>query len=245
MLAASAATAVIAQTDPSVDQVVDKHLAAMGGADKLKAIQSMRMTGTAVIGGGQMEAPMTLQVKRPGKSRLDMPVQGRTFVQAFDGESGWSINPFTGSTEPQRMGEDETRAARDSSELEGAMVDYKAKGHTIELLGKEDVDGTPAYKLKMTKKSGAVETHFLDAETYLGLKTIVKRKIQGNEMEIEIVPSKFKPVNGVMMPHVLDQKLGGRSVMQMTAANFEANVPINDAIFVMPKKEDPKSQEKK
>ena len=188
---------------------------------------------------------MTLQLKRGGKSRLDMPVQGRTFVQAFDGQSGWSINPFTGSTEPQPMGEEETKAARDSSDLEGAMVDYKAKGHTIELIGKEDVDGTPAYKLKTTKKSGAVETHFIDAETYLGLKTIAKRKIQGNEMDVEIVPSQFKPVSGVMMPHVLDQKLGGRSVMQMTAEKIEANIPLDDAIFVMPKKEDPKAQEKK
>lgn len=235
VLGALAVLTLPAQTDPTLDQIVEKHIVAMGGAAKLKAIQSFRMTGKAVMGGGQMEAPMTLQVKRPRKSRLEMTVQGRPFVQAFDGESGWSINPFTGSTEPQPMGEDETKAARDSSDLDGPILDYKTKGHTMELIGKEDVEGTPAYRLKMTKKSGSVETHFLDAETYLSLKTIARRKIQGTDMDIEIVPSHFKPVSGVMMPHVLDQKVGGRSVIQMNVERIDANVPIDDAVFSMPK----------
>src|ERR1700730_16710396 len=138
----------------SVDQIVQKHIAALGGADKLSAIQNVTMTGKASLIDGQLQAPVTVRAKRPMSMRMEMTLQGQTFVQAFDGQTAWMINPFMGSPEPLKSSEDDTKAARDDADfIDGSLVDYKAKGDTIELVGMEDLDGSPVFKLKVTRKS--------------------------------------------------------------------------------------------
>src|ERR1700694_4727986 len=141
----------------SVDQIVQKHIAALGGADKLSAIQNVTMTGTASLMDGQLQAPVTVRAKRPMSMRMEMSLQGQTFVQAFDGKTAWMVNPFIGSAEPKKSSEEDPRTARDDADfIEGSLVDYKAKGNTVELAGKEELDGSPAYKLKVTRKSGSI-----------------------------------------------------------------------------------------
>ena len=120
----------------TLDQIVQKHTDAMGGADKLKAIQTVTITGTASLMGGQMGAPVTIKMKRPAFLRMDMHIQERTFVQCFDGSHGWIVNSFSGSSAPQRMSEEDTRSARDNADfVEGSLVDYEAKGTSVELVG--------------------------------------------------------------------------------------------------------------
>lgn len=234
-----------AQTDLTVDQIVAKYVEARGGMDKIKAIQSMKTTGKMVMMGGQMEAPFTLQVKRPGSMRMETLLQGKTMVQAFDGEAAWSINPFQGNTEPQKASEDDTKLFRDQADFDGALVDYKTKGHTVELMGKEDVEGTPCYKLKLTRKSGDVEYYYLDAGNFLAVKSTMKRKQMGAEVEMEAFPGNYKPVNGVMMPYSTEMKMGGRTMMQMSIESVEANGKIDDAIFKMPAPAEKKADEAK
>jgi outer membrane lipoprotein-sorting protein len=221
----------------TVDQIVQKHTEALGGLDKLKAIQSMKATGKAVLMGGQMEAPITMQVKRPNSMRMDMTMQGKSFIQAFDGTTSWNINPFTGATEPQKANDEDTKTARDDSDfIDGSLVDYKTKGNAVESMGKEDVEGTAAYKLKITKKSGTVVYEYIDAQTFLPIKSSGKRKQAGQEFEFESYPSNFKAVNGVMLPFGLSAKMNGKALMQLSLENVEVNLAMDDAIFHMPEK---------
>ena len=233
-----------AQTaDLTVDQIVQKHTEALGGADKLKAIQTVKATGKASLMGGQIETPVVMQAKRPTSVRMEMTIQGKSFVQAFDGTTAWTINPYGASPDPQKSGEEDTKAARDDADfIDGALVEYKAKGNTVELLGKEDADGTQAYKLKVTKKSGTVEYDYLDAQTFLPLKSTGTRKQMGQEFDFESRPSNFKPVNGVLMPFSLEQKVSGKPMMQLTLEKIEANVPMDDSLFRLPDK--PKEEKK-
>ena len=237
-----------AQTaDLTVDQIVQKHTEALGGADKLKAIQTVKATGKASLMGGQLETPVVMQAKRPTSVRMEMTIQGKSFVQAFDGTTAWTVNPYGASPDPQISSDEDTKAARDDADfIDGALVDYKAKGNTVELLGKEDVDGTQAYKLKVTKKSGTVEYDYLDAQTFLPLKSTGTRQQMGQEFDFESRPSNFKPVNGVLMPFSLEQKVSGKPMMQLTLEKIEANVPIDDSLFRIPDKpkEGKKSQDK-
>jgi outer membrane lipoprotein-sorting protein len=242
-----AAIGLLAQeSELTVDQIVDKHVQALGGADKLKAIKSMQASGNASLMGGQIEAPITLAMKRPSKIRMEMSVQGKLFVRAYDGETAWTINPFAGGDDPQRLADNEAKDVRDNSDMDGALVDYKAKGSKVELLGKEDVEGTPAYKLKITKKSGNTETDYLNAKTYLPIKTVAKVTQMGEEIEVESYPSNFKQVNGVLIPHSIEQKTGGKTLMSMTIEKIEANPPLDDSQFKFPEKpkEDPKKTDK-
>jgi hypothetical protein len=227
----------------TVDQIVEKHTQAMGGADKLKAIQSVTATGKAVLMGGQMEAPLVMKIRRPASMRMEMSMQGKSFIQAFDGTTAWMINPFMGSPDPQKSNDEDTAQARDDSDfIDGALVDYKSKGNTVELMGKEDVEGTAAYKLKITKKSGSIEYQFLDAQTFLPIRSSGKRKQMGQEIEFESTPGNYKAVNGVMMPYSLSQKMNGQAMMELTIEKIEVNTPMDDIIFQMPEK--PKEEKK-
>ena len=229
---------------PSVDEVVQKAVQARGGLEKMKAIQTVKMTGKIVLAGGQMEAPMTMTLKRPGSMRMEMTLQGKSLVRAFDGASAWTINPFQGSGEAQPIPEEEASIMRESSDFDGPFVDHKSKGLTIEVVGKEDAEGSPAYKVKVTRKSGRVEYHWLDAQSWMPIKTAATIKQMGQEMEIESYPGNFKPVAGVMTPFSIEQKVSGRTMVQMTMENVEVNQPVEDKVFRMPAKEEKKEEKK-
>lgn len=234
----------LAAQDLTLDQVLEKHYAGMGGLDKIKAVNSMSMTAKMVMGGGQMEAPMTMKMKRPHMMRSDITLQGKSFVRATDGTTAWQINPFAGGDEPQKLSGTEADQLNDNADLDGALVDYKSRGIAIELIGKEDVEGSPTYKLKVTRKGGRLETYWLDAATFLTVKSSTKVTQMGQELDVESFPGSYKKVDGVMMPFSLDQKVNGRSMVQMTIEKVEPNVALEDSLFKMPAPA-PKPEEKK
>jgi len=229
--------AALAQTTPSVDDLVAKHVAAMGGSDKLRAIKTVKMTATGAASNG-LEVPITVYLKRPGMMRTESNVQGQSIVQAFDGKKSWSINPLMGSGEPEYGGEQESRNARERaiSLIEGHLVDYKEKGNTVEVQGQQDVEGTQAYKVKITTSGGSIIWEYLDAKTYLDVKTVVRTFQGSQDVEVTSYPTNYKPVAGIMMAHQVDQRIGELPVMKMTVQKIEVNVPLDDAIFQLPAK---------
>jgi len=250
-LAALAALSLNAQPaagELKPDDVIKKSVEAQGGLDKLKAIKSMKSSGKMIIGGGQMEAPVVAYIKRPASNRMEISIQGQKIVEGFDGTTKWMINPLMGSKDPQKSSDEEAKTAADDADgIEGPLVNYKEKGHTVELLGKEDVDGSMAYKLKLTMRSGTVRTIFVDETSFLTIKMVSKVKQMGQEFEAEAKPGNYKPVEGVMMPFSLEMKVNKQVGMQMQFDKIEVNVPIEDTLFAMPapevkKVEPPKPQ---
>lgn len=218
----------------TADEIIEKHLQAMGGKDKLKAVQSERITGKMVMGQG-MEAPFTLEMSRPNKMRMEFTFQGMTGVQAFDGKTGWSVMPFMGKTDPEAMPEEEVKRMQEQSDMDGLLLDYKEHGRTVELVGKEELEGTPVYKLKVTQKSGDVFNVYIDAEQYLQLKQAGKTKVRGQEIESETIFGDFKKVDGLVFPHSIEQKAAGMpGGMVMTVSKIELNPSVTDSRFTMP-----------
>lgn len=218
----------------TVDELIDKNVKARGGLEKIKAVKTIRMTGKMVMGEG-MEMPIVLEIKRPKMTRMDFTFQGMTGTQAYDGKSGWSIMPFLGKKDPEPMSADDLKQAEDQADIDGPLIDYKTKGHQVELMGKEKVEGTDAYKLKVTKKSGDVTYLYLDSEYFLEIKAESKRKIQGNEAEIESSIGDYKEVEGLMMPHSIDAGVKGAPQRQkIVVSKIELNVPVADERFRMP-----------
>jgi len=223
--------------DLTLDQIIQKHVDALGGMDKLKAITTFSATGKATMNGGQMVAALVMQMKRPSSMRVEMTIQGKKIVQGFDGATAWMLNPLTGLDTPQKANAEDTQEMKNSADIDfSSLVDYKAKGNAVELVGMEDVDGSPAYRLKVTRKSGKVEYDYLDSKTFLSIKSVTKRKLMGTDTEIDAYPTNFKAVNGVLFPFTVDQRPGGESVLQLTIEKAEANVPIDEALFHMPEK---------
>jgi outer membrane lipoprotein-sorting protein len=222
----------------TVDDVVAKNIQARGGVDKIKAVKTMRMTGHMTIGPGT-EAPMVIEIKRPDKLRLDITAQGMTLSQAYDGKAGWQINPFAGNKNAEPMSADELKEAAEQADMDGPLVDWKAKGHKVELVGKDKVEGTDVYKLKVTLKDGNVHYLYLDADSFLDIKGEAKRNVRGTEVETEQTIGDYKDVGGLMIPHSFEGGAKGRPEKQkMTVEKIEVDVPIDDARFSMPPKKD-------
>ena len=218
----------------SVDEIIAKNVQARGGAEKLKGVQTIKSTATMSMGPG-MEAPGVLIQKRPTFARLEFTVQGLTAVQAYDGKNAWQIMPFMGKKDPELMSADEAKETEEMADLDGPLVDYKSKGHQVELQGKEKIEGTDAYKLKVTLKNGDVQTIYIDSDSFLEIKEVTKRTIRGTEQEIESAIGDYKAVNGIMFPFAVESSVKGSDQKQkLTITNVELNVPADDAMFKMP-----------
>jgi outer membrane lipoprotein-sorting protein len=239
LVAGLACAAAQAQT---ADELIEKNLQASGGRQKIEAVKSVRMTGKMVAPQG-MEIPITMEYKEPDKLRTEATVQGMTMIQALNGKEGWMVAPFMGKKDPEKMSDEDVKRATEQLDSFDMLTKYKEKGHTVEYVGKEDLEGTPAYKLKLTKKNGDVSYLYLDAESYLLVKVSGKTKIQGQELESETSMGDYKTVDGVLYPHSIESQAKGMpGKMVMTFSKIEVNPSLDDSRFTMPapeKKENP------
>jgi len=232
VLTALVAAPGVAQT---MDEIVERSLKARGGVDKLRAVKTLRITGRMAMGG--LEAPVTLEFKRPNQMRMEFTVQGMTGVQAYDGKTGWNFIPFAGMQKPQPMSPEELKLAEEQADMDGPLLDYKAKGNTVELVGKEAVEGTQAHKLKVTLKNGTIRYLYVDAEHFLEIKMEGKQTIRGTETEVEASMGDFKEVEGLMLAHAVQSGAKGSPQRQtITVQKIEINPPLDDARFKMPEK---------
>jgi hypothetical protein len=192
---------------------------------------------TARIMQGPMEIAMVGNMGK-GWFRMEVSVQGMTQITAYDGKAGWKIDPFQGyggGKTAEAMTADELKGAEVQADLDGPLVDYAAKGHKIEYLGKETVEGAPAHKLKVTLKNGDVQTYYLDADSYLEVKETSKRKIRDQEVEAETFFSDFREVAGVMYPFAIEQGVPGvPQRAKILVDKVEPNVALDPARLKMP-----------
>jgi len=228
----------------TADDLIAKYVAARGGKDKIKSVNSIRMTGRMVM--GPMEAPILIIMKRPDQVRVEFTLQGMTAIRAYDGTSGWAIMPFMGKKDAEPIATDELKELQDEADIDGPLVDYKAKGNTVELLGKDKVEGTDAYKLRLTRRNGDVDTIYLDADSYLEIKGEGKRIMRGSEHEFETSITDYRQVGGLMFPFALDSAIKGSQERQrITMDKVELNVPVEEASFKMPPASPPPPAEDK
>src|SRR5207248_7651036 len=175
-----------------------------GGADALRALQSLKLTGKMLVQQGQIQLSYVQTKKRPGEVRTDATIQGMTIVQAYDGKEGWRISPLQGRRDPEKMSADETKSLMEDAEIEGPLVDWKAKGSTVEYLGTEDVDGTQAHKLKVVRKNGDVNLVYLDPDHFLEIRIISQRTEQGAQIEVETDLGDYEKIGGVFIPFSIE-----------------------------------------
>jgi outer membrane lipoprotein-sorting protein len=227
------ATVAHAQT---VDEIVAKNLQAKGGAEKWGSVNSVKMTGKIAAQGQEM--PLTMYAKRPNLNRQEISLPDGRIVQAFDGTTAWVINPLLGTDTPQAVPGGVADMMKNSADFDGALINYKTKGHTIELVGKEKLADKDVYHLKVTMKGGQVQQYFLDAESGLELKTSaeVALGMGGTKQTLDTEMSNYKPEGGIMLPHTVKQFVNGKPTVEMTVTAVEFNAPVDDAMFRMPKK---------
>ncbi|MGH7022030.1 MAG: hypothetical protein ACREEB_00415 [Caulobacteraceae bacterium] len=221
---------------PSVDALIARHIAARGGYAALKAIHTLEMTGTLRPAGFDADLQYKELIARPDSVRIEATLQGMTPIQAFDGQSGWQIQPFQGRRDPETLSSDDDKSLVEEADFEDALVDYKAKGETVDYLGEVDVDGGPTYAVRATLKNGDQQTFYIDPDAWLTVRMVTRQKLRGAETLTETDYGDYEKVNGVYFPFEVDSGPKGSAQLQrVTYKTISANVALDPAIFREPK----------
>lgn len=230
-----AALLAACSTPSPVDEVVASNLAARGGVERLRALQSIRETGTVTGSGGRV-ARVVREVKRPGMVRLEFKYQGTTSVFAHDGETGWQVAPLQGQLEPRAVAPDVDAAGGvDQRDIEGPLVDWREKGHSVELVGREALPGGEAFKLKVTLAGGAVRYDYVDVATRQVVRSDVPRVVRGHAVVLENTFSDFREVDGLVFPHHVETHVTDRpEVLTVDIDKVELDPDLDDALFRLP-----------
>jgi hypothetical protein len=222
---------VSAQT---AEEIVANYIKTVGGMDKIQAVQTLRRSGK-FMGGGGFVAVILEENKRRGMVRQEFSVQGLTGIVAYDGKTGWKIEPWQGKKDPEPLGEEEMKQILEDSDFDGPLVNYQQKGNKIELVGMDQVEGTDAYKLKLTLANGDVRYYYMDTDYFVPIKIDTKRMIRGAEREYETTLGDYKEVAGWYLPHSIEVNVKGSQDRQKTTyEKIEANVAIDERRFARP-----------
>ena len=219
----------------TVDGLVAKNVEAKGGAQALAAVTSLRLQGKMLANQGKLELGYLVIKKRPGAVREETSLQGMTRVDAYDGTEGWKITPFGGRKDPEKVSVDEAKSLVEDAEIDGPLIDWKAKGSTVEYLGTEDVDGTLAHKLRVVRKNGDINYVYLDPDHFLEIRIITQRLENGAQVENETDLGDYEKINNVFFPFSLEGgPKGSTDKQKVIFEKAEANTPIDDTLFKFP-----------
>jgi hypothetical protein len=221
-------------TAQTVDEIVAKYLKTIGGMEKIQAVTTLRRSGK-YIGGGGFEAVVLQENKRDKSVREEFSLQGMTGVNAYDGKTGWKIEPWNGKKDPEALGEEEMKSILEESDFDGPLISYKQKGNKVEFAGMDKFEGTDTVKLKVTRSNGDVYTYYLDTDYYVPIKIDTKRIVRGAEREYETALGDYKEVNGWYLPFSYETNTkGSQDKSKIVYDKIEANVTIDDSRFRMP-----------
>jgi hypothetical protein len=213
----------------TADDIIAKHLDAMGGKDKISQIKSLYTEGTVQVMGN--DNPTTTTILNGKGFRSESDFNGQKFIQVFTDKGGWMVNPMMGGPGAQPLPDDAFKAGKGQIYIGGPFYDYVAKGTKVELLSK---DGS-AYKMKVTTSDNVEATYYVDASTYYITKLVRKGNMQGQEIEVTINFSDYQKTDfGFVVPHTIATDMGNFQ-LSATISKVVVNKDVDPKIFEMPK----------
>lgn len=211
----------------SVDEIVNKHIEAIGGKENWKKVNTLKSEASLSVQG--MDIPLTMYQVHNKAVKQEYVVMNMTAYTIMRKDSGWNYMPFNGQTKPEPMTAEELKTGADQLDIQGELLDYAAKGHKVELIGKEDVDGTEAFKLKVTRKTGNEIIYFIDPSTFYAIRTISKMKVNGQEMEQTMNMSNYKKLpEGIVLPFTMESTTIPAPII---ISKITVNGKIDDSVF--------------
>ncbi|HEY6333599.1 MAG TPA: hypothetical protein VI756_30040, partial [Blastocatellia bacterium] len=183
----------------NLDDILQRHIQARGGLDSLKSLRSIRYSGK--ISSEGIDVPITVEQKRPSNLRVTFIEQGLPGVQAYDGKTGWTIRPSTVKRAPELMDQDALRVTVEQADFDGPLVAYKQKGNSIVLVGRENIAGKNAFKLKLTLASGVASFVYVDPDSYLILREDISRIINGTQVDAMTEYSDYRKIGNIVIAH--------------------------------------------
>lgn len=216
----------------TADDVINKHIAAIGGREVIGKIKSQVVESSLSVMGSDLTSTSTLLVGKGFKNVANF--NGQEIIQVVTPTGGWMVNPLAGATDPQPLPEDQVKAAQSALELGGGLLNYKEKGGKAELVGNEKVEGVNAIKLKLTDKDGKESFYYIDPATNYLVKHEATINANGTDMTMVSTFSNYKKTDiGFVVPYTTVRNQGFE--MTITVNKVEFNKDIDPKIFEMPK----------
>jgi len=227
---AATAAAAVAQPTATADDIIAKHIDAVGGKAVIGQIKSVSMETSMQVMGNDAPGTITILYGVGFKQQTDF--NGTAIIQCYNAKGGWQVNPMAGASDPTPMSDDEYKDGKEGMYAGGGLYDYAALGNKVELVSSGD-DG---YKLKLTTKDGVESTFTIDPKTYLVKSATRKGQMQGQDVDITVNYSDYRKTDiGYLMPYQMDMDFGGQFQLGITVKKIELNQTIDPAIFEMPK----------
>lgn len=230
----------------TADEVLERNFAALGGRERIRAVRTLYLEATQQA--EDRTEPLKLYWKRPDRLRIEAPNEGLDTLQVFDGEKAWFTYPALPGFEVQILDGADREALRAQADLvEGPTFDYAAKGHRVELLGKEKLADGEAWRLLLTTAQGDVRTLWFDAVTFLQVREERREYRTDGEVTVESTLSDFRTVGGLQFAHRVESRpraagpgpdpapggsVSGRSVFIIQKLELDGDLP--DALFALP-----------
>jgi len=221
----------------NIDEIISKYHENMGGLDKLKALNAMKLKGKMPTPMGEFS--VVIYKKSPNLSRTEIDLQGQLMVQAFDGDTAWMINPMMGSNEPQKLECEMAKRIIDEAEVEDTCIDYVVKGNEVTLEGSDTIEGVECFKIKLVvnknnEEDESIQIYYLDKELYMPL--LVKSWV--NDMEINTYLSDYQEVEGgLIIAFKIEVEMAGQPPQIISIDSVGVNEEMDDELFKFPASE--------
>jgi hypothetical protein len=211
----------------SLEEIVKQYSAAVH-SDKLATVKTIKITGkTSAMG---MEMPMVMYMKNPNKIKVTYSFNGQDMVSVFDGQKGYAMNPMMGSSEPVELTGEQLKQVQNNNAFSNMLLKYY-NNKQVTLEGTEDVNGTPANKLKITQESGSPIYMYLDKKSGLIVKTSTTVNQMGTSMNVDSYMTDYVDTKGVIMPKKTTAMANGMEAASITFDLIEVDIPMDDSIF--------------
>lgn len=218
----------------TADDIIAKHIEAIGGKAKLSSIKSIYVESTTEVMGN--EAPTITYILNGKAYRSETDFNGQKIIQCITDKGGWAINPMTGNTKPQVIPDEQLKGSKEQLKAGGPLFDYAARGSQVELQGKDTANGVNAYKIKLTTKDSSIVTYYIDPATYYIVRTVNRVSAGGQDVETRINFSNYQKTDfGYVIAMKQELILPQGLTLNITNKKVEINKDIDPGIFEMPK----------
>ena len=222
-------TATIFASAQTVDEIISKHLDAIGGVDAWRKVTSIRQEGNMMVQGAEVKVVRTVLHNKG--SRQDISLAGMNGYSIMTPVAGWNFMPFQGQMQPEPLTEEDIKEGQPELDAQDELIDYKEKGSSVELVGKDDVEGTECFKLILTFKSGKAETLFIDPKSFYVIRQVAKQKANGQEMEVTTSFSNYQKLpEGIVVAMSMTLPFG-----ELNMTKVEVNKLVDESIFKLAK----------
>jgi len=223
----------------SLEQVLERNVAARGGLEAWRAIQTMTWTGQVRIPGESAPPmPFVMALQRPNKTHFEIASADKRFTRVFNGSTGWRLRPGgNGQPELKVLSKEEAAFSRDEFVIDGPLIDHAAKGVAVKLAGLDEIEGRKAYLLEVRLPAGASRRIWVDAETFLDVRCDrPSTSPLTTGAPVSVYYRDFRPVNGLVIPHVIETRPGtGPGGTQVLAIeSIAVNPPMPMQTFARP-----------